>query len=220
MMRRTGWLVAAMLVGAVWTAPAMAADHLDSPGVVADPAADINDVYAFRSKDPEAANVRRTVFVMTVVPAADMDSRFSTNVQYQFWIRDAGPSQARKDIICTADGAGDDQMVTCTAPNGSTKTVPFNAIDRGDANSDDIRVFAGLRDDPFFFDLNAFFTVVADPMMVGILLDGEGEDFFADLGALTIVVDVLNTVFDTSTTLQVYGRTNRMALDRSTTGGE
>ncbi len=220
MKRKAGWLVAAMLVGSVWTAPAMAADHLDSPGVVADPAADINDVYAFRSKDPDATNVKRTVFVMTVVPAADVDSRFSPNVQYQFWIRDGGEGQARKDIICTAAGVGDSQTMTCTAPNGSSKTVDFNGIDRGDATNDDIRVFAGLRDDPFFFDLDAFFAVVGDPNMVGILLDDEGTDFFAPLGTLTIVVDVLNTVFDTSTTLQVYGRTNRMGLDRSTTGGE
>lgn len=220
MKRQAGWLVAAMLVGALWTGPALAADHLDSPGVVADPAADINDVYAFRSKDPAAANVRRSVFVMTVVPAADTDSRFSENVQYQFWIRDAGEGQARKDIICDVEGTGDDQMITCTAPNGSSKTVAFNAIDAGDANSDDIRVFAGLRDDPFFFDLDAFFAVVGDPNMVGILLDDEGTDFFAPLGTLTIVVDVLNTVFEDSTTLQVYGRTNRMALDRSSAGGE
>ena len=61
------------------TSQAWAADHRDGPGVRADIAADINDVFAWMS--PDAA---RVYLVMTVFPFATAEARFSDSVQYVF----------------------------------------------------------------------------------------------------------------------------------------
>ena len=67
-----GWPIAALaLLGALAVGPvgAKAADHLDGPRLMANPAAlgnlDINDVYAF-----QAANPQNAVLIMTLSPAA------------------------------------------------------------------------------------------------------------------------------------------------------
>ena len=88
-----------------------AADHLDAPGAEADPAADINDLFVFRSKDPAAGATKRTVFVMTVFPLADQQSRFSDKVDYEFRIEDAADATKKMNIKCTAD-TGTPQKVT------------------------------------------------------------------------------------------------------------
>ena len=67
---RKSWIVAfaapaLAAAGLLFVQSTRAADHLDAPGSTADPAADINDVYVFRSKDPAAGTTKRTVFVMT-----------------------------------------------------------------------------------------------------------------------------------------------------------
>jgi hypothetical protein len=207
-------LSAVTLLGAVALSPAVqAADHLDSPGVQADPAADINDVYVFRSRAADAVNTRRTVFIMTVVPLAGPDSRLSADVEYRFRIAENGVEGSNLDIVCTAT-PGPEQMITCTGPTGATDTVAFNAIDAGDGNTDNMRIFVGLREDPFFFDLEDFRAVIADPSMVGLLLDGDGgEDFFAALNTISIVVDVKNEIFGSATLLNVQAVTNRSGLN-------
>jgi hypothetical protein len=201
-------LAAACFQGGVATA----ADHLDSPGTNSDPAADINDVYVFRSKAADAANTRRTVFVMTVVPLADAESRLSPDVEYRFRVSENGAEGSNLDIVCTAT-MGPEQMITCTGPSDSVDTVAFNAVDAGDGNADDMRVFAGLRDDPFFFDLEDYLAVASDPSMVNLLLDEEGEDFFAGLNTIAIVVDVKNEVFGDATVLNVQAVTNRSGIN-------
>lgn len=204
----TTLLVGASLVGSA----AYAADHLDSPGANNDPTADINDVYVFRSGASDANNTRRTVFVMTLIPAADGDARLSPNVEYRFWIRDAD-TQDRLDIVCTAT-PGPDQTISCEGPNGASDSVAFNAIEAGNGNVDNMRIFAGLREDPFFFDLDAFFAVVGDPGQVGQLVDDQGTDFFANFNAVALVVDVKNEIFGNASSLEVYAMTTRNGLDR------
>jgi hypothetical protein len=188
-----------------------AADHLDAPGAEADPAADINDLFVFRSKDPAAGTTPRTVFVMTVFPLADQQSRFSDKVDYEFRIEDAGDPTKKMNITCTAD-TGTPQKVTCTGPGSLSASTDFDAVVAGDAQNDDIRMFAGLRDDPFFFDLEAFKKVQADPTQVGLLTDATGKDFLAGANVLAIVVDVKNSVFGTSTKLAVHAATTRTGI--------
>jgi hypothetical protein len=199
------------LCAGLWAGVAQAADHRDSPGTVADPAADINDVYVFRSKAADAANTRRTVFVMTVLPLATPESRFSTDVTYTFWIREQGTTN-RMDITCTVAQEAEDQTITCNGPNGSTDAVGFNAVEAGNGTTDAMRVFAGLRDDPFFFDLDAFKSVL-ETGNPAPLLDDQGTDFFTPLNTLVFVVDVKNEVFGAATKLEVYGFTVRQGLN-------
>jgi hypothetical protein len=126
--------------------PAFAADHRDSPLATNDPAADINDVYTFTNpNDPD-----ELIVAMTVSPVANSNTRFSDAVEYRVHIDNGA--------------AGGVTTITCTFPDEATRVLCRNAGDTlyadGPLNqtvdADDLRVWAGLRDDPFFFDLDAF----------------------------------------------------------------
>src|SRR5215475_344689 len=143
---------------------AHASDHLDTPTVIADPAADVADVFAWTSADG-----RRLNLVMTIV-----GKQFSDRLQYVFHV-DSGPrfgdTTAATSILCRFDAAG---AAECWA--GGADYV------RGDASRPDglegrnrrFRVFAGLRDDPFFNNVKgtrAALGKVAGALQSGIDVD-------------------------------------------------
>lgn len=139
---------------AVLAAVAQAADHRDGPGVRADPAADINDVFAWMSPDAGRLNLAMTVF-----PFAAAGARFSDSVQYVFHTA-SGPAfgQTGSDvrIACVFD-AGEPQQVACRVGDGDTIATGVAGDPAGVVSPDGrLRVFAGLRNDPFFFNLNGF----------------------------------------------------------------
>lgn len=127
---------------------ARSADHMDAPATKAEPPADINDVYAFMDGN-------NAVFAMTVFPAAPAGARFSDTVQYVLHTQSAaafGGGASDVNVICTFDAA---QTAQCWAGgeyatgNASTEAGIASASGR-------LKVFAGLRADPFFFNLTAF----------------------------------------------------------------
>jgi Domain of unknown function (DUF4331) len=161
----------ALLLTAMPT-PAIAADHRDSPVVDDDPAADINDVYMFR--DP--ANLNRLVLVLSTYPLED--PRFATSYQYdpdvifQIGFDTKGDGTFTSKVTASfsplTDGPGSQQTFTLTLPNGKSVTgnVTKPTIQAPEptpivTTQDNITVFAGPRDDPFFFDLIGFNRVVA-----------------------------------------------------------
>ena len=122
---------------------ASAADHRDSPLTTADPAADLGDVYLFMNpNDPN-----EVVTVQTVVPSANFNSRFSDAVEYRLHIGN-GATNIRVDCRFTEQS----NRVTCNGPNGLAASGGIERTIQGTG----MRVWAGLRDDPFFFDLPAF----------------------------------------------------------------
>jgi hypothetical protein len=189
---------------------APAADHRDGPTALEDPAADINDVFAFLSDDGANLNL-----IMTVFPAADGTSEFSDSVQYVFHVNSGDTIGALGDqtetaIICTFDAEG---MAECWG--GEAEYLAGDASDEAGiaSESGDLRVFAGLRNDPFFFKLDGFNdarmavrdAAAADLLtfdefgcpgvdadlsatLVGLLQSG--GDFFAPLDTLAISVQV------------------------------
>lgn len=189
---------------------AKSADHIDSASVMADPAADINDVYSWLDGN-------NMVLVMTVSPVATTTSKFSDQVKYVFHTKSGaafGATTANYDIICSFDAA---QAIQCWG--GTNEYVKGNAsAATGLASTDGkFKVFAGLRADPFFFNLEGFrnavssvktaaprltFDVAGCPaidaatstVLVNQLKQGpEGGapvDFFANLNTLSIVVSI------------------------------
>ena len=137
------WFVVCVLVGIVTTAAhrnAYASDHLDTPTVIADPAADIGDIYAWTSSDG-----RRLNLVMDIVA-----HQFSDRLQYAFHVDSGerfGKTTATTLILCRFDTA---QTAECWV--GDADYVRGNAGDPAGLEGENhrFRVFAGLRDDPFF----------------------------------------------------------------------
>lgn len=220
-MKARGW-IATTIVGAacVTTAAvlvhkaARSADHLDSPATQADSTIDINDLFTWN----DGNNV---VLAMTVYPAAPTGALFSDSAQYVFHIASGAGFGSTKDdfqIICTFTGTTAPQTAQCWA--GTDEYVTGHADSAtGIASSDSkMKVFAGLRADPFFFNLEGFKaaqTLVETnagsltfndagcptnaPAAVAAQLShsadgGAPSDFFASLNALAIVVSIDKTV--------------------------
>lgn len=140
-----------------------AADHLDAPAtsMASNRMADITDVYAWMSSDGSKVNL-----VMDVSPAEDGTHAFGPSVQYVFHVTSTaayGTSGTEQDVICTF---ASNTSVQCWIAKGSpATTVDYVTGDpsatAGIANaSGKMKVFAGKRSDPFFFNLAGFKTVV------------------------------------------------------------
>ncbi len=231
-MRKINWWPIAIGGAVLCAAPfATAADHLDSPAAKADPSADITDVYTW-------VDGNDVVLVLNVAPLAATGAKFSNEVQYALHTESTdqfGMPGKALDVICTFDVSqkiqcwlGDQDYVTgdASAPAGITST------------GGKFKVFAGLRDDPFFFNLEGFKDTVAtvdsvesmlafDPAgcptvdgstsntLVGMLKGtakgtGPAKDFFAGANVLSIVISADKSVLTSSgKLLSVWGSTNK-----------
>jgi hypothetical protein len=154
---------------------ARGSDHQDSPTVVANPLADITDVYAF--PDPhDASRVALAMDVRPLIPSGMTGGiALDPNVLYQFKIATSGvASGSIKEntvIQFTADTTGTSQSITLygpAAPNevgtsnttvGKTATFGFGKVA---SLKNGIKAFVGPRRDPFFFDLAQFFKIIPD----------------------------------------------------------
>jgi len=145
--------VLALGLGIAWRV--IAASHDDGSTVKATPAAEITDVYAWMTSDKTKVNL-----VMNVYPNAGT-ATFSNQILYVFHVNSSvayGGTAVETKIICGFDAA---QTITCWV--GETETVTGNASTTTGlvSASGKTRVFAGLRDDPSFFNQTGFGTAAA-----------------------------------------------------------
>ncbi len=158
---------------------ARASDHLDTPTVIADPAADIADLFAWTSADG-----RRLNLVMTVI-----GKRFSDHVQYVFHVDSGsqiGETRASTSIACQFDAAG---AIECWAGDADHVRGDASKPTGLDGQHGRFRVFAGLRDDPFFNNVKGTreaLGVVAEALHGGAALDGAGCPALGEATAHTV----------------------------------
>ena len=208
------------------------ADHFSGPRAIADPAADIADMYVFPS--PERPG--NLALVLNVFPAAAPGAFFSDVISYQFRIRPVTIASIGKTfnvaddeyaVSCTfkAPGKGDSgealvQTGTCTTPTG--KRVAVRVGDAEGTEADGLRVFAGLRLDPFFIDLigvqatekvrRLAFKPQADNVLQGtnilsIVVEGEPTALFGEpVGPLLGFVAETVTLGRPSIRIERFGR--------------
>jgi hypothetical protein len=159
-------MVAGLIAGPI-AETALAADHLDGPQASADPTADVTDVFAWMSPDT-TATTGRVYLVMDVNKNASTTTKFSNSVLYALHTNSGAgfgtvPPTGGINIICSFDVA---QKISCWVVGSDGKTIDYV---NGDASatsglmstSGKVQVFAGLRDDPFFFYLDGFKHVAA-----------------------------------------------------------
>jgi hypothetical protein len=158
--------------------------HISGPRAVAEPIADITDLYAFPS--PERPGY--LVLVLNTLPFAPPTARFSDALIYRFRIREllrneAGapaPFRPASDDDVVIDCVfstpepedGGEQHCTCTLPGGDTVSARVEDLVDG-PTADGARVFAGPRWDPFILDAPAMLKTIAT-----------GELAFTDPGAI------------------------------------
>ena len=169
-------LVAATALYAVH--PLRASDHQDSPATIARPGADITDPYIF----PSPTNPNNVVLVMNVHPlipsGQGLSTFFDPQVVYQMNFdtkseNASTPSSSvtRNEVIQFTFGtAGSNQAVTvygpAAAPTTDSTTTLVAQTGTGTINAPftagQMQVFAGAREDPFFFDLAQFLKILPD----------------------------------------------------------
>jgi Domain of unknown function (DUF4331) len=157
---------------------------------MAEPAADITDLYAFPS--PERSG--RLVLVLNTLPFAAPSAEFSDGLIYRFRLRPLTPNTREDPVPFAADGeeividcvfsapvngrgaSGPEQEGTCWLPAGETISVRVSDERGGQAHG--VRVFAGPRWDPFIMDAPAALKTIATGKLAftdpgAIYLDGK-----------------------------------------------
>jgi hypothetical protein len=208
-------LVVAALVAAVGVAPMLVAgaDHLDAPTVKTDKRIDITDIYAFRS------GAGRTTLVLNVnpllSPAATETAQFRPGALYEIKVDTTGDAIAdvayrlRFGKVTTRDDGTVDQAVQLRRATGAAadrtewsgmvvangRTTEAGASPVVRAVTGGGKLFAGPRDDPFFFDLPGFVQfkqqLLAGSTDLGVLLGGfTGADTFAGTNVSAIVLEL------------------------------
>jgi hypothetical protein len=137
---------------------------------------------------------------------------FDPGVMYQLKIATDGSAKETKVIQFKPDGVGASQSIAMYGPAkpamvgtqstwvGSPQSFP---VDKTTKLADGVRVFAGVRKDPFFFDLAQFLTVVPErfadyhvdqgaivPPPSNTCFSKVGNDFFKDFNVLSFVVEL------------------------------
>ncbi len=168
-------------------------DHISGPRALAEPIADITDVYAFPS--PERPG--HLVLVVNTLPFAKPSDLLSDGLVYRFRLRPltaspgdpvpfaAGAEEFVFDCVFSPPAGAGGQDGTCTTPAG--ETVPFRVNDEHGGAAHGVRVFAGPRWDPFIMDARAALRTISTGTLSftdpgSIYLDGKN--------VLSLVVEV------------------------------
>jgi len=192
-----------------------AADHIDAPAVTSKPT-DITDVYVFRAQNPD-----NLVFVANtqglLSPAATSDAKFDEGTMIEFNIDNTGDNVEDLVIQCIAKNGN--MRVYGPAKPKVTGTISYLNIsdfsvqtaitkygqDPVIGEEDGIKVFAGPRDDPFFFDLVRFRQVIAGQASS---FNNPGNDTFAGTNVLGLVVEVPKSLLGSNNgTINVWAET-------------
>jgi len=219
-------LMATLVVGLGWRM-AQSSDHADTAENVNRIGADLTDVFIF----PNPTDASRVVLVLDahgLIPAGQgAAASFDPQVLYQFKIDNTGDNIEGLVIQARFVGTGPNQQVIISGPTkpfmkGSTSvlTRPSSVVGRINtpfSPAANIRVFAGVRSDPFFLDLNQFYTIFPDRMtpLTGAHVDfasvqaantpqaggfrppGQAMDFLIDLNVMSIVIELPKAMLGT-----------------------
>jgi Domain of unknown function (DUF4331) len=200
-MKKKSFLIAGLAAAAIITGSIIyAADHIDTPAVTGQ-ASDITDVYVFRGQD-----VNNMVFVANtqglMSPGATATAKFDPNTLLEFNI-DNNNDNVEDLVIQAIFKDGKMKIYGPVAPSATgTKsrlegavTAEVDVTPYGSApiiaTQNGIKLFAGPRDDPFFFDLTQFRKVIAG---TASSFNNPGADTFAGTNVLSVVVELPKSV--------------------------
>lgn len=225
-------LLGVLLAIAILLSPATrldAADHGDAPLTAHDLGADLNDVYMFLDPNDNS----RLILIMTVhgfiVPGENSNfGIFDPALRYRFELDttgDAKPDGAidiRFSPRIAIGGVPQAQTATISLPNGRTFSAPStNSSNTSDAaptpvlttdGPSGVIFFAGLTDDPFFFDIPGFgrFNASIRAGAPNPSAFARGRDTFAGYNTMSIALSMpLSLVRGPGNTLGVVIETQR-----------
>lgn len=209
-------IISGSIIAAVAIAGLYAADHIDAPAVEGT-SSDITDLYVFSSP----SNSDNMVFNVNVQgllsPSATESARFDPNVMIEFNIDTDG--DLIEDLVIQSVFTEDQVFAYGPAePLATTQNSRVNVDARettaeitqlGESpkvgTNQGISVFAGPRDDPFFFDFEQFSMILAGEASS---FRDPGVDTFAGTNVLSLVIEVPKSMLGGAETLNVWATTN------------
>jgi hypothetical protein len=193
------------------------------------PGGSITDVYMF----PSPTNAANVVLVMNfhplIPPGQGLVVTLDPNILYTLRMDTSGDLVEDLVIQVKATGAGSNQVIQVSGPVKPSRTGTAQIFETPDqvvgtlntpfTLSNGARVFAGAAEDPFFFDLNAFYSMLPDRAALlgptftninGVQVPttpanpnalqltsfrpaGSAQDFFKGFNVLSIVVELPRT---------------------------
>lgn len=184
-------LSSAVFILTAGAAPAgvQAADHLDAPTIAQHGDRDITDLYAFSTQSGNSS-----VFILNVNPGAGAlptsGTTFGPGVRYR--IKIDTNADLTPDVTYTfrfGQVSGGHQNYTLWR---NSKTIAQGRTGASTHINGGGMVTAGLYDDPFFFDLDAFKGAVLGNGNGRTFCDGGTTDFFQGLNVSSMILRVPN----------------------------
>jgi Domain of unknown function (DUF4331) len=195
----------------------LASDHIDAPAV-AKTSTDITDLYVFNGAD-----TNNLVFVANtqglLAPASTGAASFDPNTLIQINIDNSGDNV--EDLVIQAIYANGNMNIYGPVKPSTTGTrsklegpvtasvavTPYNATSPTVAKSSSgIMIFAGPRDDPFFFDLNQYHLILSGKATG---FNNPGADAFAGTNVMSVVVEVPKKLLNSSGKVNVWLTTKK-----------
>jgi len=200
-----------------------AADHLDAPGLTppgGDVRLDLTDIYAFR------AARGRTALVLNVngFSKAGQQATFATGVpsvaatkRVSYNLRIDNNGDARQNVVLAVTFGNPNKQGVQKLQirrNGSVilngKTSAFGKVVVNEGKG--VRAFAGMRDDPFFFDLDGFLNILSSQPGKSFLgCTSPRSDKFAGSNVSSIVLELNRSLLTRrgSSKIGVWATTNQ-----------
>jgi hypothetical protein len=201
-------------------------DHVDGPRTMADPSIDLTDIFAFTS--PE--NSTRTVLVVNVFPGAGESAWFSNAAYYNAVLKRVNIEGVGSNAYFKAygeeirfqfkfdrlqrnkSGGRPSQAGICKIPGGEVLSVMVGDTQGSTSVKGTVRVFAGLRSDPFFIGwynsptLQGGANLTQDDNVLGLVVEFDTAALLEpDKGSLFGVIGE-STPVDTTPTLNSIPR--------------
>ncbi|HLF46499.1 MAG TPA: DUF4331 family protein [Chitinophagaceae bacterium] len=198
-----------------------AADHIDAPAVTGSGSTslgtDITDIYAFQNPGDNS----KMVFVINaqglLSPTATGSAVFPSNVMYELNIDNTGDNV--EDLVfqfLIKNGKlrtygpvapGSTGTVSTVKINGlltETSVTAYSSSPSIGTNANGIKIFAGPRDDPFFFDLSRFKEILGGTHSG---FRNPGVDAFAGTNVMSIVAEIPKALLGNVATINVWAET-------------
>jgi len=194
----------------------VAADHIDAPGVTNN-TADIADFYGFESP----SNPDNTVFIV------DLQTNVLPDLAYGTFDEDVlteinidTDNDLMEDLVIQALPRGDtmyffgpvepamlgrESEVMVDAPLGQVVISGNEAMTT--TTADGVSLFAGPRQDAFYFDFGQFNKVIGGEAPEGFLPEGEAVDTFDGANTMALVLEIPNSILGETTSTNVLGLT-------------
>lgn len=212
-----------------------ASDHDDGEVDIKGRTVNLTDLYVYREKDQNSSAADGDlVLTMNSNPRslARYQYYFSTTALYQFYITQVGDvnstptgradivlrfafsppnNQGMQAVAITVIRGGSETTTKTTVNGGLIATTPLNSnavLNTVPVGGSNLTVFAGLREDPFFFDVEQFFRVRAGALgtgpKVGFRDPSKAIDFTKGYNVNTIAVRVPKAFLQAGTGVNTF----------------